>query len=146
MRAVVDTNVLISGFLSRSSFPAKIVDGWVFRLFTPVVSPELVQEYTTVLAREKFSSLGAVEKRMSILQELLMLPWVVMVYPEEKVALISADKKDNMFLDCALAGRASCIISGDAHLLNLNTFKGIHIFSAQEFVQKMESRKKHFKE
>jgi putative PIN family toxin of toxin-antitoxin system len=143
MRAVVDTNVLISGFLSRSSFPAKIVDGWVFHLFTPVVLPELMQEYTTVLARNKFSILGPLKKRMLILQGLLSLPWVVMVYPEEKVELISADKKDNMFLECALAGSASVIISGDAHLLGLNTFRGIQIFSAREFVQKIETGKDH---
>jgi putative PIN family toxin of toxin-antitoxin system len=141
MRAVVDTNVLISGFLSRSSFPAKIIDNWVDHLFTPVVSPELIKEYTTVLARDKFSVLGTLEKRMFILQGLLSLPWLVLVYPEEKVDLISADKKDNMLLECAIAGDVQVIVSGDTHLLDLNTFRGIKVFSAREFMQKIESKK-----
>lgn len=66
MRAVIDTNVLVSGLLSRRNYPARVLDAWVFNQFTPVVSPDLAKEYASVLAREKFNSLGPVEKRLHV--------------------------------------------------------------------------------
>ncbi len=43
MRAVIDTNVLISGFISRESYPAKLVDSWIEKRFEPVVSEEIIK-------------------------------------------------------------------------------------------------------
>ena len=58
MRAVIDTNVVVSGMISRKSYPAKVLDSWALGQFTPVVSPELVREYAAVLTREKFATWG----------------------------------------------------------------------------------------
>jgi len=43
---------------------------------------QLVQEYTQVLSREKFSGLGPLKERLEILQKLLGLLWVVMAHIE----------------------------------------------------------------
>jgi len=84
MRAVIDTSVLISGMLSKKSYPAKVLDAWIFGKFKPVVSPDLVKEYADVLVRDKFAALGTAEERIELLERILKLPWVIMVYPSRK--------------------------------------------------------------
>ncbi len=113
MRAVIDTSVVVSGFLSRKSYPAKVLDAWILGQFTPVVSPELVKEYASVLARDKFAVLGSVTDRINLLEKILALPWVTMVYPKEKVFVVSKDPKDNKFLECAVEGKAKWVVTGD---------------------------------
>ena len=50
--------------------------------------------------------------------------------------VIVADPTDNIFLECAIDGRADYIISGDSHLLNLGEYAGIQILKAKEFLTK----------
>ena len=135
MRAVIDTSVLVSGLLSRRSYPARVLDAWVFNQFTPVVSPDLAKEYASVLAREKFNSPGPVEKRLHVLEKLLSLPWVVMVYPAEKVIAVSSDPKDNMVLECAVGGKARWVVTGDQHLLSLGSFGDFTVVTAAQFAK-----------
>ncbi len=44
------------------------------------------------------------------------------------------DPKDDKFLELAISGRASHIVSGDADLLVLNPFREISIVSPYDFV------------
>ncbi|MEW6181847.1 MAG: putative toxin-antitoxin system toxin component, PIN family [Bacillota bacterium] len=44
------------------------------------------------------------------------------------------DPKDDMFLELAVSGAATCIISGDEDLLQLNPFRGIPIVKPDEFL------------
>ena len=47
----------------------------------------------------------------------------------------SRDPDDNKFLDCAVAGSADYIVSGDADLLSLREVQGIPIVDAPTFWQ-----------
>lgn len=53
MRAIVDTNVLISGLISKAGAPRTIVDAIVAGRITPVFSPETLAELRDVLARPR---------------------------------------------------------------------------------------------
>jgi uncharacterized protein len=44
------------------------------------------------------------------------------------------DPKDNKFLEVAVSGQATQLITGDADLLVLNPFQGIRILPPQEFL------------
>ncbi len=44
------------------------------------------------------------------------------------------DPKDHKFLELALSGRATCIVTGDEDLLTLHPFRGIHILRPQGFL------------
>jgi putative PIN family toxin of toxin-antitoxin system len=62
---------------------------------------------------------------------------------DSKIIHISAnilacrDPKDNMFLELAVSGNATYIISGDNDLLTLNPFREIKIISPKEFVEQI---------
>jgi predicted nucleic acid-binding protein len=43
------------------------------------------------------------------------------------------DPKDDKFLELAVNGKATCIVSGDDDLLVLNAFRGVAILTPQEF-------------
>ncbi|GAV24199.1 nucleotide-binding protein [Carboxydothermus islandicus] len=135
MRAVVDTNVFISGLLKRNTYPAKVLDAWVFNRFYPLVSKEIVGEYSRVLVRDKFKILGSVDKRLKIIQKFVELPWVYFVYPLEKIEIIDNDPADNRVLECAEAGEADFIVTGDQHLLELKAYKNIKIVTPEEFIE-----------
>lgn len=135
MRAVIDTNVLISGFISRESYPAKLVDGWVEKRFEPVVSEEIIREYREVFARDRFSALGSVEERLKLLGTLLSFEHVVLVNPQERICMVKDDPGDDIFLECAAAGECEFIISGDQHLLKLKQYKNIKVITAKEFIE-----------
>jgi predicted nucleic acid-binding protein len=49
--------------------------------------------------------------------------------------VIHDDPSDDKFLEAAVAGNASYIISGDKHLLRLSEFQGIQILKPRDFVQ-----------
>ena len=135
MRAVVDTNVFISGLLKRNTYPAKVLDAWVFNRFYPLVSKEIVGEYSGVLVRDKFKILGSVDERLKIVQKFVELPWVYFVYPLEQIEIIDNDPADNRVLECAEAGEADFIVTGDQHLLELKTYKNIKIVTPKEFIE-----------
>ncbi|NLY04717.1 putative toxin-antitoxin system toxin component, PIN family [Candidatus Sordicultor fermentans] len=139
MRAVIDTNVLISGFISRESYPAKLVDGWVEKRFEPVVSEEIIREYREVFARDRFSALGSVEERLKLLGTLLSFEHVVLVNPQEQICMVKDDPRDDIFLECAAAGECEFIISGDQHLLKLKQYKNIKVITAKEFIELLKA-------
>lgn len=134
MRTVIDTNVLISGLISKAGFPAEVVDAWVARKFQPVVSEKVIEEYSAVLTRDKFSSLGIVEERLNLLNMLLSFEHVVLASSQEKINVIQDDPQNNIFLECAMAGGCELVVSGDRHLLQLKSYKNIKITTAVDFM------------
>jgi predicted nucleic acid-binding protein len=44
------------------------------------------------------------------------------------------DPKDDKFLELAISGGASYIVSGDADLLTLHPFRGIAVITPQDFL------------
>ena len=55
------------------------------------------------------------------------------------VVSVCRDPQDDKFLELALSGAATHIISGDDDLLALHPFRGIAILSPQDFVTERDS-------
>ena len=53
---------------------------------------------------------------------------------------VPRDPRDEMFLACAIDANADCIVSGDRHLLDLQTFRGIPILTVNEFAEELENQ------
>ena len=74
MKAVLDTNVLVSGLLSRAGPPGKLVDAIETGLLIPVFSEPILFEYLDVLLRPKF---GFERERVVVLMEALYLSGIL---------------------------------------------------------------------
>ena len=55
------------------------------------------------------------------------------VEPGIRLEAVSADPTDNKIIECAVAGRAHFIVSGDRHLLDLREYNGVKIITARKF-------------
>ncbi|MCH8318634.1 MAG: putative toxin-antitoxin system toxin component, PIN family [Bacteroidetes bacterium] len=55
---------------------------------------------------------------------------------KSKIDVIIDDPSDNIFVECAVDGKADYIITGDHHLLSLGNYKGIQIIKAKDFLIK----------
>lgn len=138
MRAVIDTNVVISRFLSKTGPPALLYDSLLQRRFEFVASPEIFAEYLVVLSRPAFVKLhGLDSERIAEAIELLR-EVALLVVPSIRLRVVEADPKDDKFIECAVAGGADVIVSGDKHLLALGSYEGIRIVSPAAFVMLLE--------
>ena len=54
---VLDTNVIVSGFLSVDTYPSKSLDAWLLGYIQVAVSPELKQELNQVLKKPYISKM-----------------------------------------------------------------------------------------
>jgi uncharacterized protein len=134
LRTVIDTGVVVSAVLLPDSVPRQAFDMAVSqgRL---LVSVETVAELDEVLRRRKFDKYVSESHRLEFLGALLQVADVIDVVD---VVVDCRDPKDNMFLELALSGKGSHIVTGDSDLLVLHPFRGISIVSPQSFLELME--------
>lgn len=131
LRVVLDTNVLISAIGWRGN-PRKVLALCIEGKLNLMQTQETSKELERVLQRPKFNFIPR-EKKRELLQHLTLIS--TKVTPKENVEVIREDPEDNKFLDCAVAGKADYIVSGDQHLLELNEHEGIKIVTASELLK-----------
>ncbi len=124
IRLVLDTNVFVSALISTRSNPVLLLDD-AGKKYSLYISKEILGEVEDVISREKF---GFTKEKISIALEAI-LSFCEIIDPEIKVNIIKADPDDNKILECAIACRASYIVSGDAHLLELKEYRNIKIIN-----------------
>jgi len=129
-RFVFDTNVLIRAALNRHSISRRAVDV-AQRRGSLLMSEEVTLELVKVLSRRRIAHRLTPEERREFLDELIAVAEVV--EPAEQIRECR-DPKDDMFLELAVGGNASCLISEDHDLLVLNPFRGILILTPHDFL------------
>jgi uncharacterized protein len=132
LRLVVDTNVLISRLLSPRSLAARAVD-LAIKEARLLVSEATLSELARVLARPKFDRYVDIEDRQEFIRHISTLVEVVTILQRFQAC---RDPKDDMFLDVAVNGQASTIITGDADLLALDPFMEIRIVTPAMWVDR----------
>ena len=131
MRTVLDTNVLISAIFFGGT-PARVLTAWSEGRFEILASVEILAEYRRVVGRleQQFPSVQA----SPVLDLLIRECRLVEPIPVPEGACDDPD--DLEFLGCAVAGRASCIVSGDRALLRASGFKGIEVLTPRAFTKR----------
>jgi putative PIN family toxin of toxin-antitoxin system len=138
LKAVIDTNVLVSAVLSKSGLPAEILNRWRRRSFMVITSEAAIEEVRRVL-----SDLGSRGKYNLPPDEVIEL---IRLLREEAqsvtgqiavTGVIPQDITDEKFLAMAIESDADVIVSGDRHLLNLVEFKNIPILTPRKFLDLM---------
>jgi len=130
VRIVLDTNVLISGIFFAGP-PYQILEAWRDGTLQILVSPAILEEYRRVM-NELVSQFEAIN--LDPFLDLLTLRSEIVLAPLMP-RVIKEDPSDDKFLECAVAGKAACIVSGDKHLLKLSEFRGIRILTPRHFIQ-----------
>lgn len=131
-RFAFDTNILVSALLLRSSVPAQALYR-AEREGVVTYSYATLAELSRVLLRPKFARFIAPEDIDELLARIHRTWEMVNITHQIQVC---RDPKDDMFLELAVNGQASTLITGDRDLLTLNPYRGIEILTPSEFLKK----------
>ena len=138
LRAVLDTNVFISGIKSKDTPPGQILDAWRAQQFVLVTSPRLLAEIQDVLSRPTILHLlhKTPSEVDSFIQTLNQKTYITEGSLE--VMVLKDDPDDNMILACAMEGLATHLVTGNKKHFSFADYKGIQIVSPREFLSLME--------
>jgi putative PIN family toxin of toxin-antitoxin system len=128
VKAVFDTNIFVSALM----FPGgraeaalmKVIEGDV-ELF---VSKSIIHEVLDVLSR-KFDRDPEELARVAV----YLTDVGKVVQPKSKLTVLR-DEPDNRILECAIAGRADVIVTGDQAMLALGKYKDVSIVTLKDFL------------
>lgn len=109
MRIVLDTNCLLAS-LSRRGAYFNVWRGLQEGKYTLCVSNEILEEYEEIIAQKTNSVIAS-----NVVQTLLNAPSVELIDAFFRFDLIKNDPDDNKFVDCAIAGNATFVVSNDSH-------------------------------
>lgn len=98
----------------------------------------MLAELIDVISREKFAETDKqqAESFLSILTRKAS-----MVTAKQSVKAVPEDPDDDIVLSTAYEGKASHVVSGDRHLLNLGRFRGIRIVTVNEMLGLLRRRR-----
>lgn len=129
-RIVFDNNALISRLLLPDSTPGCAVRRAVDEAQL-LISEATLAELADVLSRSKFDRYVSVQDRQRFL---VLLGSVAELVPITYPIRACRDPKDDKFLELAVNGAASAIVTGDRDLLVLHPFHGVAILSPARYL------------
>lgn len=135
MKAIFDTNVLISAF----NFPGSVPED-AFRLclngrIELATSTALLAEFGRILTGKFGWATDRTERAVAQIARL-----ATVVDPTEHVVAIAADPDDDRVLEAAAEASADVICSGDRHLVRLGQWRTIRILSPARLLAEFEAR------
>lgn len=140
-RVVLDTNLIVSAFISPTGTPSQLLDICVRGRVILLTSSELLQELEDVLHRDYIKQRYEVaEQRIrAFLTDLRDATEPTIPLPD--LPLHSRDPKDDKLLALALGGNAEYLITGDNDLLILDgepALGSLRIITATAFLAQQE--------
>ena len=130
MRLTLDTNVAVSAALFPNSLPGQVL-GYAMRLRVLLASDATLSELNAVLRRPHFNRYLLEDERLGFLRSLERTANLVTITHRITAC---RDPKDDKFLELAVSGNASHIITGDNDLLALHPFRNIPIITPAAFL------------
>lgn len=126
---VFDTNILLSALFSQKGSPFRCLALAKIGQVESVLCREILDEFAEkLLIKFKFSE----EKAQLAIQEIEDFSRLVTI--SGKLKAVPNDPDDDMVIECAIAGKARHIVTGDKHLLSLGSYEGISIIRASELL------------
>ena len=132
MRVVFDTNVLLSGLLTRGLCEALLDACLGSDEHTVVLSDHILREFE----RHAVGKLGAPKEEAHQAVEFLRTEAEI-VEPADVPPGACRDLDDLPVLGTARAAKADCLVTGDKDLLDLGEFRGIPIMSPRAFFDRL---------
>ena len=134
MKVVLDANVYVSSMVNMQGNPKSIISAWQQGTFDVLISSPILEEIGRVLRYPRIVKRHKQDE--TVIQRFLKLleNQATVVEPTEMLGVVIEDESDNRYVECAIAGKAQYIISGDNHLLNIGEYRGIVILSPAAFV------------
>ena len=130
MKAVIDTNVIVSALLNPYGHPAEVVRLLLTGHINIYYDQRILSEYEEVLYRPKFDFNK--EHIDAFLNEIKFIGHPVLSTPLKESL---PDQNDNMFLEVAVSGNVEYIITGNLNHFPIQLCQGVKVYSPADFVK-----------
>jgi putative PIN family toxin of toxin-antitoxin system len=135
IKAVIDTNIFVSGLLNTSGAPAKLILRWFKAQFEVLLSEQVTEEYEYVLRH-----LDNVEQtKVAAIFNEFNTSGVKVVIPN--TLKVCKDPDDDKFLETAIVGKADYLVTKNTKHFPHKSYQGIRIVKISAFLKELE---KHF--
>jgi hypothetical protein len=143
VRAVVDTNVWVSGVLAQTGAPARLVAHFLEGRFTLVTSEPLLAELADVLARPHLARRSRLSQAEvgELIETMRELGEVV---PLAGDIAVCRDPDDDAVIETAIRGSTDVLVSGDKDLTDAPEVArvlaewSIRVLTVARFVEELE--------
>lgn len=134
LRALCDTNVLVSAFIAGGP-PSRVIDEAIDGRLELVLAHPVLAELERVLR----TKLGFGRERVRAIRQFLVeLAATRISAPSEPPQAVSGDPDDDVILACAVAPGADVLVSGDRrHLLPLGVHRNVRITTPQALLSEL---------
>lgn len=136
IRAIVDTNVLVSGIVSQRLKPptatAAVVAAWRTGLFELLLSKDIIDEVDRTLRKPYFARRVDDPTRARLLGLLRRRSRLVEL--STRLTGIATHPEDDLVLSAAVSARADYLVTGDRPLLALGSHQGVRVISPSAFL------------
>ena len=139
MRAVLDTNVLISATLVKGGTEDQIVRAWSAGRFDLVLSPEILEEMGRAMLYEKLAKHRWMT-REDVASFIRALAQSAVLVSGTVPVVVCRDPDDDKFLAAAVEGKARWVVSGDKDLLAVKRYKTVAVVRPAVFLRELEGK------
>lgn len=129
MRVVFDTNVVVSALVFPGGRGEEALRRIIERRDELILSKPVLDELMEVLAR-KFARDAEELARIAV-----FLGDLSAIVKHGRRLKELQDEPDNRILECAIAGRAQAIVTGDQAMLGLREFRGILVLTLRDYLE-----------
>ena len=140
IRAVLDTNVLASGFVEFAKAeraPAQLLRLWQEQRFALVVSTEILTELLNTFADPYFRRRLTAEEidavRLLLQEEAISTPLT------SRISGVASHPEDDYILATAVSAHAEYLVTGDKELQRLGNYQGVHVVSPRQFLDLLQT-------
>jgi putative PIN family toxin of toxin-antitoxin system len=133
MRAILDTNILVSALIVPTGAPSSLYQSWLTDRFVLISCEDQLEEFRRVTRYPRIRKYLRPSAAGTMLNEIRGLAALVGPLPKVHVC---ADPADNFLLAMAEAGDADYLVTGDGrHLLSLKRHRSTRIVTAKQAVE-----------
>jgi uncharacterized protein len=138
-RVVLDSSVLVSGFLTEGGTTATLLSRYRQEAFVLCSSPWIVEETERALLRPR--NIERYRYRPEDVRQFLegLARSAQFFRDATQVAAVVRDPSDDQVIACAVAARADYLVTGDDDMLVLAEYQGIRIVTPRQFLDVLEA-------
>ena len=134
MKVVLDANIFVSAVISDKGNPARVLQLWLDEEMKVILSPQILDEIRWVIYYPRLRQTHRLPDKDIEVFLRLIVKRATLIEPNVELQVVVDDPVDDMYIECAVSSNAEFIITGDKHLLGVESYAGIQIVNATAFL------------
>jgi putative PIN family toxin of toxin-antitoxin system len=133
MRAVLDTNVIVSAAITPGGVPDAILRAWRQGSFQLITSAPLLAELAEVLARPRIRQRTGFTATDELAFVTALADTATVVAHGQRLSVVE-DPDDNLLIEAAVAAEADFVVSGDTTVLKVGSHGKVAVVTPSRFL------------